>query len=358
MKIIHLIQRIGHYHSFRFGLLSKIYDLHVYVLNPGLSSHPWVSASDITVPYTTISLPTSLIPRIFSYVNLFFDLFSADLVLLPGYHKPLYQLIIFLSSLFGLPLVVCCDSTHVDRQHNILSELYKKILLSSVKCFFVASTLSESFVRQYSPHCFCSSPLNIVDNLAYAKQSSSASLSDYFLVVARNDSCKNYHNLLVAYDLYLRSGGRSRLVIAGFMPSNCFYLQFPFMYKHRNFISVHGFLDLSALLPLYHSAKALVLYSISEPWGLVVNEAIASSLFCIVSNKCGVTSSLALDQNTCLVVDPLDPNSLLQSFKFVDSTSRHELDAYRSRALSLLHKSFSGQAYTAAIMDFIEFYSS
>jgi glycosyltransferase involved in cell wall biosynthesis len=46
-------------------------------------------------------------------------------------------------------------------------------------------------------------------------------------------------------------------------------------------------------IPVFYAlSSCLILPSVSEPWGLVVNEAMASSLPVLVSNKCGCVSEL------------------------------------------------------------------
>jgi len=53
-----------------------------------------------------------------------------------------------------------------------------------------------------------------------------------------------------------------------------------------------GFKDGQFLLPYYSFAGCFILPSIREPWGLVVNEAMASGLPVLVSTVCGCTPEL------------------------------------------------------------------
>jgi glycosyltransferase involved in cell wall biosynthesis len=59
-----------------------------------------------------------------------------------------------------------------------------------------------------------------------------------------------------------------------------------------------GFLNQTEISQAYVAADALVLPSEHETWGLVVNEALASGLPCIVSDRCGAAEDLVV---------PLDP---------------------------------------------------
>ena len=75
-------------------------------------------------------------------------------------------------------------------------------------------------------------------------------------------------------------------------------------------------------LPLYYArAKCLVLPSISEPWGLVVNEAMASGLPVLVSNRCGCAADLVRHGCNGFIFDPLNVRTLANLFRVVSSGS-------------------------------------
>ena len=57
-------------------------------------------------------------------------------------------------------------------------------------------------------------------------------------------------------------------------------------------------------------SNVLVLPSLSEPWGLVVNEAMVCGLPVLVSNQCGCVPDLVDDGQTGFVFDPNDVTAL------------------------------------------------
>lgn len=358
MRIIHLVQRIGDYHLYRFNLLSSISRLNVYVLNPFLSTHSWdLSGRPL---FNIISFKSNLFSSFITSLLLISDLFRADLIFLPGYHRVPYQLVIFLSFLFRLPVVVCSDSTPIDQPSNPFVDSYKRFLLSRVKCFLVASPLSEQYIRSFTSSSYFQSPLNIVDNLTYSCANDISNFSaarSYFLVVARNDPSKNYFNLLKSFQHYVDSGGSLYLVISGFQPAELFFEIFSFMKPYASRIKVYGFLNIQELLPLYSGAKALILNSISEPWGLVINEAMSARVLCIVSSHCGVTDSLAIDGETCITTDPFDISLLAQIMFRVESMSQSEYNVITASAYSRLINYFGASNYLRAIVNLANFYS-
>jgi glycosyltransferase involved in cell wall biosynthesis len=66
-------------------------------------------------------------------------------------------------------------------------------------------------------------------------------------------------------------------------------------------------------LPAYYGlAGAFIHASTTEQWGLVVNEAMASGLPVLVSNRCGCTSDLVQEGVNGFTFDPYDVQQLAQ----------------------------------------------
>ena len=78
------------------------------------------------------------------------------------------------------------------------------------------------------------------------------------------------------------------------------------------------------LLPVYAFANAFVLPSTREPWGLVVNEAMAASLPVIVSNRCGCAEDLVQHGRNGFVFDPNSDAQLTSYLALLSSLSIEE----------------------------------
>ena len=76
--------------------------------------------------------------------------------------------------------------------------------------------------------------------------------------------------------------------------------------------SVHlpGFKQYEELPAYYALAGAFVLPSVSEPWGLVVNEAMAAGIPVLVSARCGCAQDLVHDGRNGWTFDPFDVEGL------------------------------------------------
>ncbi|HEY4185139.1 MAG TPA: glycosyltransferase family 4 protein [Polyangia bacterium] len=75
-----------------------------------------------------------------------------------------------------------------------------------------------------------------------------------------------------------------------------------------------GFQQLDRLPAYYGLASALVLPSVSESWGLAVNEAMACGLPIILSRQCGCATDLAFPGVNAVIVDPSAPRTLARAF--------------------------------------------
>jgi len=81
-------------------------------------------------------------------------------------------------------------------------------------------------------------------------------------------------------------------------------------YGLDDFIHLPGFLSQAKLLPYFAHAKCFIHASVQEQWGLVVNEAMASGLPVLVSNKCGCFEDLVREGINGFGFDPKDQAEL------------------------------------------------
>lgn len=165
---------------------------------------------------------------------------------------------------------------------------------------------------------------------------------NYFLASARFIEKKNLQRLIRAYAKYrhppsprLRRTGRTEigdekgpwdLVILGDGPMRkTLDTQLSTLNLHDH-VHLPGFKQYDEL-PLYYAlAKAFVHPSTTEQWGLVVNEAIASGLPVIVSERCGCTPELV--QGNGFTFDPTDEHELASRLLEMASSSEHDLKQF------------------------------
>jgi 1,2-diacylglycerol 3-alpha-glucosyltransferase len=117
---------------------------------------------------------------------------------------------------------------------------------------------------------------------------------NYFLASARFLPTKNLVTLLRAYADYVRRSSAPGwdLVLLGDGPLRSQLVAECESLRIIGKVHLPGFVQYEELPMYYALAGAFLHASISEPWGLVVNEAMASGLPLIVSRKCGCVPEL------------------------------------------------------------------
>ena len=79
------------------------------------------------------------------------------------------------------------------------------------------------------------------------------------------------------------------------------------------------------LVRYFSFAEALLLPSIREPWGLVVNEALACGIPVLASNRCGCVPELVHDGWNGMLFDPVNESEIVETllrFDCLDSETK------------------------------------
>jgi glycosyltransferase involved in cell wall biosynthesis len=129
----------------------------------------------------------------------------------------------------------------------------------------------------------------------------------YFLFVGRLIWQKNLPILLEAFRRYRRDSGAAPwdLVIAGNGP-----LESELRAQAGEGVHFAGMKQIEQLPPIYAFAGCFVMASVSDSWGLVVNEAMASGLPVIASNGCGCAEDLVAAGVNGFRFEPADTDAL------------------------------------------------
>jgi glycosyltransferase involved in cell wall biosynthesis len=95
-----------------------------------------------------------------------------------------------------------------------------------------------------------------------------------------------------------------------------------------------GFKQYEELPAYYAHAGAFIHASTTEQWGLVVNEAMASGLPVLVSNRCGCAADLVKEGENGWTFDPTDEEKMVELMLKIseDETLRKEM-GLRSREI-------------------------
>lgn len=166
----------------------------------------------------------------------------------------------------------------------------------------------------------------------------------FFLYVGRYSKEKGLNALVDAYKKYrLSVSGPWKLVCAGTGPLERLFDGIPG-------IENRGFMQPDEIPTLMGAARAFVLPSLKEPWGVVIQEAAASGLPLICSSACGAALHLLQDRYNGMLFEPGDAGYLadcLQQFHETTPNERLEMGR-RSHQLS---RQFTPERWAQTLMD-------
>jgi glycosyltransferase involved in cell wall biosynthesis len=231
----------------------------------------------------------------------------------------------------GVEFVLWSESNRHDaRRGRAWVEWLKAYFLRHCDRFVVPGKASLEYLRLLgSPADKIVTAPNAVDNDWFAAESGNARLhssglreklnlpSRFILFVGRLVPEKGIFDLLAAY-AKLESGLRSGvgLVYAGDGVAREELKQRAKGVNPGN-VCFPGFAQREDLAGLYGLAEALVLPTHSDPWGLVVNEAMACGLPIIVTSVAGCSADLVDDGWNGYVVPPGDPEKLSMAIRSI-----------------------------------------
>src|SRR5690606_27548024 len=124
--------------------------------------------------------------------------------------------------------------------------------------------------------------------------------------------------------------------------------------------SVHfaGFVQYDGLPRLYALADALLLPSLKDTWGLVVNEAMASGLPAVVPRACGCADHLVEPGGNGYIINPIDEHEMKSVLLKLSNLSTNKLSVMREKSLSIIQdwglERFASSLWEAAQIAFHE----
>lgn len=173
-------------------------------------------------------------------------------------------------------------------------------------------------------------------------------LKRYFLASARFVEKKNLARLLEAYARYREMVGKAAsskrqaqnaapqtpphcddgsepwdLVLLGDGPLRASLKALVMRLNLQDSVHMPGFKQYDGLPTYYGHANAFIHASTTEQWGLVVNEAMASGLPVLVSNRCGCAQDLVQEDVNGFTFDPFSIEAITQAMFRLSSLGSH-----------------------------------
>jgi 1,2-diacylglycerol 3-alpha-glucosyltransferase len=270
----------------------------------------------------------------------------------------------------GRPAILMSESQAVDRPRHWWRELIKARLVRHFDAAFVGGPSHRDYLIDLgmSPGGIALG-YNAVDNDYFATRAnfwreyptgrSGLPAAPYFLTVCRFAPEKNLIRLIRAFGRYREQCEPLTawdLVLCGDGPQAAEVEDAIKRTGSESMIHRPGFLQVDSLPRFYSRAAAFVLPSLSEPWGLVVNEAAASSLPLLVSSRAGCAATLVPEPEgtTGGRFDPLDEEEMTTKLAWMAALGEEERRAMGQRAVRVV-ANWGPDRFARGAMEALEF---
>jgi glycosyltransferase involved in cell wall biosynthesis len=230
----------------------------------------------------------------------------SDVVVLPGYNRVEYWVMLGLCVLMRRTRLVFVDSTEYDRPKVGWKESTKRLFFARCDGFLCYGTRSKEYVLNYGvpaakayPGCQATALTHDYD-AAEVQRVYDATPAEIFHVpryiyVGRLAAEKGLHDLLEAFKIVHTHQPAARLDLVGGGALRDAMAAHIAKVGLGEVVTLLGTRDISEFAPMFLRSVALVLPSYSEPWGLVVNESLSYGCPVVVSNRCGCVPELVVD---------------------------------------------------------------
>jgi glycosyltransferase involved in cell wall biosynthesis len=254
-----------------------------------------------------------------------------EILLVPGWATPAALSAAAWGTLHKATTIAMSDSNANDYPRGRVSERIKHSLVTILfDCGIVAGKRAAAYLQQLGiPPTRIGIGYDVVDNDFFAATGNIHAAPTipnrpYFLFVGRLSPEKNLPALLRAFDAYRASGPDWSLVIAGDGPLSSQLREQAARQPSAPDIIFVGHKTAPELRSVYAHAACLVLPSLRDSWGLVVNEAMASGLPVLVSNRCGCSDDLVKNGENGYTFDPASHQELLDNMLRISKLSNAE----------------------------------
>lgn len=337
LKVLWQWRTMGPYHFARMKALSGIPGIKLTIIESSSSDdHGWARQThDLDlVTLSAKAKSTAVFKATSAALRHALNQNKPDVVIACGYMEPysLRSMIAYRAVNRSTLLLLWSESTALDLYRSSVAELYKRFLVSAFDGALVAGKRTAAYLKDLKmPERTVQIVGNCVDNDFFGARADAVRDSgvidlglpkDFFLFVGRLVPQKNLDGLISAYAEYRERNNKNAwgLVIVGTGTEKA-KLEQRVSRQRIPGVFFAGMRQAEELPMYYGRARCFILPSVREPWGLVVNEAMASGLPVLVSKRCGCVADLVCEGENGFTFDPTDVTNLANLLSRVSSGS-------------------------------------
>ena len=362
-----IYDNFGPYHLARLKGAAAVCKVHGIQLSGSSKEYAWVTEDGGGCEVSTIVQegPFTMVPKnkFKTRLQTTLDRLNPAAIAIPGWSSRGAFVALEWAKKNKVPVILMSESTAWDESRVAWKEWIKKQIVRLASTALVGGHSHSDYIQQLGiPADQVFLGYDAVDNAYFAAESgrwrshlSVAGCRKYFLSSNRFIEKKNLFRLMEAYSLYLHSESKIEnlksptwnlcllgdgdlklpllahcqslgLTVIESAPWEKSSLTPDPQHPTSGLVFFPGFRQIKELPRFYAHAGAFVHASTTEQWGLVVNEAMASSLPVIVSNRVGCARDLVAEGVNGFTFDPYDVKQLarllsrISAFNFPIST--------------------------------------
>lgn len=283
--------------------------------------------------------------------TIFFRLlkYSPEIVIIGGYHQPSSLLAILYAKLFKRRIILWCESNKYDyRSYFSWKEAYKRWFVRNCRGYIVPGKASFEYLISLGaePKKVWIAP-NAVDNNYFLQASekyrenrelfkeSKGYPKKLILYVGRLIDQKGILDLLKAFQILSYEHTDLGLLLIGSGEEEKRYRNFCKTNNIKN-VFLEGFVHQEDVPAYYAVADVFVLPTHSDPWGLVLNEAMACELPVISSDVAGAACDLIINGENGYIFKVGDVRQLVSYLKDI-LTDEQKRDRMGQRSRSIIN---------------------
>jgi len=253
-------------------------------------------------------------------------------------------------------IIIFDDAKHSFYRRTLLTRFVKQTLTLQGDAFLIPShDYDEEYLNWGVDKKDLYYGLSCINNKYYHKKERGYSKENYrtIICVARLVPIKNIKGLLYSWQNIQKKFSNYRLVIVGDGPQ---YQQLRQIVKELSLTSVHllGALNPKNIAKIYSESEAFILPSFHEGWGFVVNEAMASGLPVLLSNRINAGTSLLKEGYNGFFFDPNHINEISDAIiKYINTPPVKKIEMSKNARLAIrkYNYRFLGNELLRAISD-------
>lgn len=284
---------------------------------------------------------------------------NANLVVIPGYHMLEYWGMLSACILTGKKRAIFVDSTRNDQPESIIKYTLKRLFVSFCDGFFCYGQRSKEYLMSFgvpahkiTMHCQAAAlPHHYHPEIALSSRMERCrvGMPAHYLFVGVLTEKKGVDTLIHAFYKVHQQDPSVSLTITGDGDLRDELRALVASLQISDVVVFTNALHIDNLENYYLQASCLILSSRSEPWGLVVNEALSYGCPVVVSDRCGCVPDLIIEGKTGYVFRMDDVVDLAEKMLLV-KTNLGDVATVANDCIMLM-QSFTPQKAAAQILE-------